>query len=230
MGLGIITHGVAVAALAYYQSQGEYDDFHSKFNLKAAVGVAIAIGVLVLVGIHICLALDIVCIVKRYRHTLHPRFFLIINIVQTSLWTIMFIMGFFTAFSILSLILSVIPLMSFWGLLAYAAIIYHRERKGTLSNRGTYTLTPHANDNQFQTANSYAVHDNQPYAQNYPEPKYGPTLAAQQQPYAQNYAAQVPAGGYPDHAASGGERPYEHRYYGPANIGQGRAASPHEGF
>lgn len=110
MAISIVANVIAVVALSYYRSTGELDDLDSKYNLKAAVGIAIAIGVVVIVVVLVCLVLDIVCMVKRYRHTLKPRFFLIINIIQTTLWTLMFIVAFFGAFSILSVIVALIPL------------------------------------------------------------------------------------------------------------------------
>ncbi len=41
----------------------------------------------------VCLLLDIICIIKRARHTLMPPFFLGVNIFQTLVWTVFFILG-----------------------------------------------------------------------------------------------------------------------------------------
>ncbi|KAK2013630.1 hypothetical protein LZ32DRAFT_604412 [Colletotrichum eremochloae] len=96
----------------------------------------IAILVVILVIIASCLILDIVCIVKRSRRTLSPRFFLISNTIQTTVWLVLFILILMNVSSPIAFIIAVVIFASFLGLLIYSSIIYHRFRKGTL--RGNY--------------------------------------------------------------------------------------------
>ncbi|KAF9875397.1 hypothetical protein CkaCkLH20_07217 [Colletotrichum karsti] len=128
-------------------------------------GWIIAILVVVMVIIAACLLLDIVCIVKRSRRTLTPRFFLIANCIQTAIWTALFILTIAGASGrAVTIIVNIIIYASFLGLLIYASVIYHRHRKGTL--RGEYSRT---NQNQPTEYNGYSsdepakAHQSQPY-------------------------------------------------------------------
>lgn len=75
----------AIAAIPDRRLKGEYD-------LTVAKNTVIAIAAVVAVLIIICLILDIVNIVKRARRTLSPKFFLITNVLQTTLWLVYFIL------------------------------------------------------------------------------------------------------------------------------------------
>ncbi|PTB48592.1 hypothetical protein M431DRAFT_10801 [Trichoderma harzianum CBS 226.95] len=85
----------------------------------------------------VCLLLDIVCIIKRARRTLSPKFFFATNLVQTTIFVVLFVLSILGGQTVLSLILNIAIVLSFIGLLVYASIIFHQDRKGTL--RGSYT-------------------------------------------------------------------------------------------
>ena len=81
-------YGLAIGVVAAYKDDID-DDVGNTGSTSAALAILVVIELLILT----CLVLDIVCIVKRARRTLSPRFFLIVNVIQTLFWTIMFIMG-----------------------------------------------------------------------------------------------------------------------------------------
>lgn len=56
---------------------------------RSSFGAVIGVMVVVLVIVLLCLILDIVCIIKRSRRTLSPRFFLITNVIQTIVWVVL---------------------------------------------------------------------------------------------------------------------------------------------
>ena len=58
-------------------------------DFNALIGM-LAVVVILIVA---CIALDIVCIVKRARRTLTPSFFLTISIIQTVFWTVLFVLS-----------------------------------------------------------------------------------------------------------------------------------------
>jgi len=85
----IAIYGLAIGTVAAYSD--EFDDaLDDEGYGSQTVTAVIAILAVVMILIIACLALDIVCIVKRSRRTLSPKFFLIVNVVQTVLWTVMF--------------------------------------------------------------------------------------------------------------------------------------------
>lgn len=88
MVIDIIAYGLAIGVIASYM---DFDD-DAYYSAVGSVQALLAIAVVVVLLIIVCLALDIVCIVKRARRTLSPRFFLIVNVIQTVFWAIMFIL------------------------------------------------------------------------------------------------------------------------------------------
>ncbi|KAM7211041.1 hypothetical protein V8F06_013563 [Rhypophila decipiens] len=147
---------------------GSYSGFdgrlESDYNLNKAKGTVIAILAVIMVLILICLILDIVCIVKRSRRTLSPKFFLIVNVLQTTLWLIFFILSAVGASSGLSIGIGVVILLSFLGLLIYASVIFHFFRTGKLGTGGKYQP---AYNPELGTA-GIANQTPQPYAPNTP--------------------------------------------------------------
>lgn len=89
MVIQIIIYGLAIGftIAASSRSGNHYNSFSGR------AGGALAIAIVVAILIIVCLALDIVCIVKRARRTLSPRFFLIVNVIQTVFWAVMFILS-----------------------------------------------------------------------------------------------------------------------------------------
>ncbi|KAF2458458.1 hypothetical protein BDY21DRAFT_370702 [Lineolata rhizophorae] len=98
-----------------------------------------------------CLVLDIITIVKFARNHLSPRLFLIFNVIQTTFWTVVFVLEIVGAASTRSgvggIILTVIVFATYVGLLIYGSVVFHRHRKA--GNRGAYQPTP---DQQADTA------------------------------------------------------------------------------
>lgn len=100
-------YGLAIGVIAAYSDDIE-DQLEEHYNASTSVTAAIAILVVILLIIVACLVLDIVCIVKRARRTLSPRFFLITNVVQTTIWTIMFILSMIGARTGLTIAIAII--------------------------------------------------------------------------------------------------------------------------
>ncbi|KAK3321710.1 hypothetical protein B0H66DRAFT_179701 [Apodospora peruviana] len=125
----IAVYGVLIGAIAVISNDS---DLRSDYNVRNGVGAAIAIIAVVMILVLICLILDIVCIVKRARRTLSPRFFLIVNVIQTTLWLIFFILSMISAKNDISVGIGIIIFFSFLGLLIYAAVVFHQFRKGKL--------------------------------------------------------------------------------------------------
>ena len=107
--LEIGLYALVLATVAAYKddlddalSDGGYD------GSGKTITTIIAIEAVIMILIIVCLVLDIVCIVKRARRTLSPKFFLIVNVIQTLFWTIMFILSIIGARQALALVLSII--------------------------------------------------------------------------------------------------------------------------
>ncbi|KAK2000823.1 hypothetical protein LX36DRAFT_397583 [Colletotrichum falcatum] len=154
MVLEIIVYAVAVAF-----SSSNKDELNDIGGSNSTASTLIAILVVILVIIACCLILDIICIVKRSRRTLSPRFFLISNVIQTTVWLILFILTIIGGRSALGFIIAIVIFASFLGLLIYASIIYHRFRKGAL--RGDYTPAnqPAAYSQPSEYTGAYAANE-----------------------------------------------------------------------
>lgn len=158
-------YGLAIGVLS--ATKNDIAKLAKDYGLKVNINTAIAILCVIEAIILLCLILDIVSIVKRAQRKLTPRFFLIVNVIQTTFWVVMFIMSMIGANTGLSIGLNVGILLSFIGLLIYAAIIFHRHRKGTLGySRTTNPVETH----NLVTATGY------PSA--YPPAAYPPPAAA----------------------------------------------------
>ncbi|KAF6803044.1 hypothetical protein CSOJ01_11166 [Colletotrichum sojae] len=141
MFIEIIIYALAIAFIA-----ANKDSLDREVDQEGASNVAIAIVVVIMVIVALCLSLDLVCIIKRSRRTLTPLFFLIANCIETGIWTVLFVLsmiGISGTTRGLSIIVAIVVYASFFGMLIYASVIFHRHRKGTL--RGDYTP---ANQNQ----------------------------------------------------------------------------------
>jgi len=109
MVLEIGLYALVLAAVAAYKD--DFDDALSDGGYDGSgktTTTLIAIVAVIMILIIACLALDIVCIVKRARRTLSPKFFLIVNVVQTLFWTIMFVLSMIGARQALAFILGII--------------------------------------------------------------------------------------------------------------------------
>ncbi|KAH8883798.1 hypothetical protein GQ53DRAFT_420183 [Thozetella sp. PMI_491] len=130
-------YGLAIGVIS--ASRNNLTKLYNDYGIKSSVDSIIAILCVVEVIIVLCLVLDIVTIVKRAQRKLSPRLFLIVNVIQTTFWLIMFILSMIGAKTALSVGLNVFCLLSFIGLLIYAAVIFHQDRKGKF--RGAYART-----------------------------------------------------------------------------------------
>lgn len=109
-------YAVAIAAVSSLRDSDVGRGFSSG-DIKKAKSIILAIAAVVMVLVLICLILDIVSIVKRSRRKLSPRFFLISNVLQTTLWLVLFILSMVGGTSGLAVGLMVIVLyvhVPFW--------------------------------------------------------------------------------------------------------------------
>lgn len=90
MVIGLAIFGIQFGVFIAYTD--ELEDYERRYNTKLPLTRAKALLGVIVVMLFINLVLEIVCIVKRSRRTLSPKFFLIINVVQTTFVLIAFIM------------------------------------------------------------------------------------------------------------------------------------------
>lgn len=88
IGLGIF--GFQFGVIIAYTD--EIEDYGRQYNTELPIGRVKALLGVIVVMLFINLVLEITCIVKRSRRTLSPKFFLIVNVVQTTFVVIAFIM------------------------------------------------------------------------------------------------------------------------------------------
>lgn len=100
-------YGLAIGTIATYKNDIDDELYDAGYGSQTTTTL-IAILAVVMILIIACLALDIVCIVKRARRTLSPKFFLIVNVAQTIIWTIMFVLSMLGARAGLAIVLGVI--------------------------------------------------------------------------------------------------------------------------
>ncbi|KAK2595866.1 hypothetical protein N8I77_013658 [Diaporthe amygdali] len=164
----------ALAAVGAFSD--EIDDALNEEGIsRSSVKAIVAVMVVVLVIVLLCLILDILCIIKRSRRTLTPRFFLITNVIQSVVWVVL--MGLTlagSAGSAANIIIPIIILASFLGLLIYASIIFHKSRKGTLKTNyapAATSLEPYSQNTAYP---SYSQQQAPPYSSEQPKASYDP--------------------------------------------------------
>ncbi|KAK0712754.1 hypothetical protein B0T26DRAFT_629021, partial [Lasiosphaeria miniovina] len=135
-------YALSIGVVAHYRENlSSYERAHpDEYNVNVARVIAIASVILVI--ILACLVLDIVCIVMRARRTLSPRLFLIINVAQSTVWVVLFILSMVGSPGPLALLLNVVILLSFLGVLIYASVVFHRFRKGKIVPAYAAALNP----------------------------------------------------------------------------------------
>jgi len=132
---------VAIGVLVYWQHNDEgvddnnspiYSDVNSG-AVHAAEDVIIPIWMAIIV---LCLILTITEIVLLARQKLKPLTFLIMNVVKSTIWTVIFVFDVISAVdnssrtaSAIAIIIEAVLLLCFWIPLIYGSIIYHRFRK-----------------------------------------------------------------------------------------------------
>ncbi|EKG10271.1 Cys/Met metabolism pyridoxal phosphate-dependent enzyme [Macrophomina phaseolina MS6] len=123
---------------------------------KAIVGVYMGI-------FAVSFLLDVYSMIQAARHNLSPRTFLIINVLQTTWWTVIIILIFIGNASYgraFVPIFSIVCFLLYLGLLIYASIIFHRDRR-TRRTGGAYAPTANPT-NQF-SAQAYGQAHYAPY-------------------------------------------------------------------
>ncbi|KAK0612104.1 hypothetical protein B0T14DRAFT_440594 [Immersiella caudata] len=134
--IGIAFYALTLAALIVFEDdilnhndirklESEYDTKLALGTLKAVTGVIMGIQL-------ICLILELTCIVKRCRRTLSPGFFLGTNVVQSTFVIVNFALSMVGARTPGTIGISVAILVLFLVFLIYAAVVYHKYRKGEL--------------------------------------------------------------------------------------------------
>lgn len=87
MTINIALLALIIFAFAYAERKGKHDEMGNGWKELRKTGVTagtvIAVAAVNMAIIMLCLILDLVCLVKRIRHTLTPKFFLVSNSVQT---------------------------------------------------------------------------------------------------------------------------------------------------
>lgn len=75
--------------------RNRYIDFSNLrfYDNDYSVAVLLAMLCVMTVLVLVCGLLDVVCMFKFWRKTLAPRFFLVINGLQTAAWTVVFVMA-----------------------------------------------------------------------------------------------------------------------------------------
>ncbi|KAE9573527.1 hypothetical protein CGCF415_v002799 [Colletotrichum fructicola] len=145
--LQIVLYGITIGYAS--SNRSELNDIGGTTKTASWVIAILVVVMMIIIG---CLLLDLICIIKRSRRTLTPRFFLICNCIQTAVWTILFALTVAGSEGrAITVIINIIIYASFIGLLIYASVIYHKHRKGTLG--GAYAP---ANQNQPTAYNGYA--------------------------------------------------------------------------
>jgi len=99
-------YSLMIAAVAVYRN--EFDDAFNDYGSKLNSKTVLAILCVVMAIIAICLILDVVCIIQRCRRALSPPFFLVVNVIQTTVWTLLFILSLVGARSGLTIFVSVV--------------------------------------------------------------------------------------------------------------------------
>lgn len=92
MGINILMYGLIVTFLAGFRDDIERE-LRKEYNTTIDYGTVIGISVAICIICIVCLVLDIVNIVKRARRTLSPKFFLITTALQTTVWTVLFVLS-----------------------------------------------------------------------------------------------------------------------------------------
>ncbi|RGP72499.1 cys met metabolism pyridoxal phosphate-dependent enzyme [Fusarium sporotrichioides] len=112
--------------------------------------------IIVLILIFPCIVFDIICIIKRSRRSLSPIFFLVANVIQFTIWTVLFALSMRGGGSSSSIAIGIVIYLSFAGMLGYASYVYHQFRKGNLINQCPSSATDQL---EFRTSNAGHLND-----------------------------------------------------------------------
>jgi len=105
----IALYGLVIAGLGVFKDDVErlWDEYHTHLHYEGVLAVSCVVMAIIL----FCLILDIVCIIKRARRTLSPRFFLSVNITQSVFYVVNFVLTMINAHNgVLSIVIGVLIL------------------------------------------------------------------------------------------------------------------------
>ncbi|EJT70204.1 hypothetical protein GGTG_12377 [Gaeumannomyces tritici R3-111a-1] len=134
----VMTINIALLALiiftfAYADRTNKHDELGASWqNLRKSGITAVAVIAIASVNMAIillCLILDLVCLVKRIRHSLTPRFFLVTNWIQTIIWTVLFALSMVGTRAVAPIVIAVMIYLTFIGMLIYAIVVYRHEKR-----------------------------------------------------------------------------------------------------
>ncbi|KAL8403846.1 hypothetical protein RB594_008917 [Gaeumannomyces avenae] len=133
MTVNIALLALVIFAFAYADRTNKQDELGAGWqDLRRngiTAGAIIAIASVNMAIIMLCLILDLVCLVKRIRHSLTPRFFLVTNWIQTIIWTVLFALSMVGTRAAGPIVIAVLIYLTFIGMLIYAIIVYRREKR-----------------------------------------------------------------------------------------------------
>lgn len=139
MTINIALLALIIFAFAYAERKGKHDEMGNGWKELRKTGVTagtvIAVAAVNMAIIMLCLILDLVCLVKRIRHTLTPKFFLVSNSVQTIIWTVLFALSLVGTRTAGPIVIAVLIYLTFIGMLIYAVIVYRREKRNPAMNQ-----------------------------------------------------------------------------------------------
>lgn len=105
----IALYAIVVIGLGAFRDNVE--KLANEYNTTLQYNEVLAVSCVIMAIVLFCLILDIVCIVKRARRTLSPRFFLVVNVIQTTFYLINFILTMIGAHNgVVSIIIGVVIL------------------------------------------------------------------------------------------------------------------------
>ncbi|KAL2208418.1 hypothetical protein CC79DRAFT_1395414 [Sarocladium strictum] len=159
-----------ILAIAFITSHDRaYLTLWSRYGHTAAFRLIITF-VAVMVVTLLCLILDLVCLIKRALGSLTPRFFLIVEVAQTTIWTVLYVIAMIGPKNMVQVIANSVFYGSFVGVLVYAGVMFHKQRMVAKYNRVSYQAPE-------VTAESY-----EPYGRQVPEVTM-PPAAGRYEPY-----------------------------------------------
>lgn len=133
MAINIALLALIIFAFAYADRKNKQDELGDAWKELRKDGVTagtiIAIASVNMAIIMLCLILDLVCLVKRIRHTLSPKFFLVSNSIQTVIWTVLFALSMVGTRTVGPIVIAVLVYLTFIGMLIYAIVVYRREKR-----------------------------------------------------------------------------------------------------
>ncbi|KAL0261702.1 hypothetical protein SLS55_003132 [Diplodia seriata] len=176
----IIRDGLTVIIIAMYAFilsvliRDPTDDLDQDFDDKTINTAKILVAVFLTLFI-VSLLLDVWCMIQYVRHSLSPRTFLIINVLQLLFWIgiiVLQIVGNAALGHVYVSIFGIAALLLYISLFIYAVTVFRRDRRLRASNSGHYAPAVNPTNNHLSAQEygqtSYAGPYNQPPIYNVP--------------------------------------------------------------